>query len=133
MTRIRWRVDRKEYDGTFVTWRRRRRRRAHESVLTDGRTPLPAAQTELTLKGLTTAWRSLLVEQRTKLTQVLQQTDMFSGHSHAQKVRKSPSTVCQSALVQRVYNQLKCSRVVSHVPEGECLTDSPDTGTGHDS
>ena len=86
---------------------------------TDGRTPLPAAQTELPLRGLTTAWRSLLVEQRTELTQVLQQTELSNGHSRVQKVRKSPLILCWSAMMQRVFNQLKCSRVVSHVPEGE--------------
>ena len=79
--------------------------------VTDGRIPLPAAQTGLTLRGLTTAWRSLLVEQRTELTQVLQQTGMFNGH-----VEKFPLTVCWLALVQRVFKQLKCLRVVSHVP-----------------
>ena len=87
---------------------------------TDGRTSLPDAQTELTLRGLTTAWRSLLVEQRTELTQVFATDRMFNGHNHVQKVRKSPLTVCWSVLVQRVYNQLTCLRVVSHVPEGEC-------------
>ena len=76
--------------------------------VTDGRTPLPAAQTELTLRGLTIAWRSLLAEHRAELTHVLQQTEMFNGYSHVQKVRKSPLTVCWSVLVQRVYNQLKC-------------------------
>ena len=72
------------------------------------------------LRFLTTAWRSLLVEQRKKLTQVLQQTEMLDGHSHAQKDEEvSVNSVLVSA-VQRVYNQLKFLRVVSHVPEGEC-------------
>ena len=60
------------------------------------------------------------MEQRTELTQVLQQTEMFNGHCHVQKVRKSPLTMCWSVLVQRVFNQLKCLRVVSHVREREC-------------
>ena len=79
----------------------------------DGRTSLPAVQTELTLWVLTTA-------QRMELTQ-----DFAIGRNVqwsqtcAEGAEVSVDSVMNVAGA-RVYDQLKCLRVVSHVPEGEC-------------
>ena len=98
-----------------------------------GRTPLPAAQTELTLRGLTTAWRSLLVEQRTELTQV------FATDGN---VKWSPSCAegeevsVNSMLVSAGAKGLQpAEELESRQPraQGRVLTDSTDTVTGHDS